>query len=385
MKKRLLCGALAAMMAMTAFTGCGGKAEGKKDELVIGGMGPLTGETAIYGTAVKNGAQLAVNEINEAGGVNGMKLKLVFQDDENDAEKAGNAYNTIKDKGAKLIVGATTSGCTVVAADKAKEDNMFLITPSGSSVDCVKHDNAFRVCFNDPNQGTASAQYISDNELGKKVAVIYDSSDVYSSGIYEKFVAEAKNLQLEVVTEQAFTKDTNQDFSVQIQKVQESGADLLFLPIYYEQAAKILSQADKAGLDVTYFGCDGLDGIIKQLDKDVALAEGVILLTPFAADSKDEASQKFVAAYKSAYNDEIPNQFAADAYDAVYIVKAALEESAVNDGTIAISDLCEKLKTAMTEIKVDGVTGEMTWTADGEPSKEPKAMIIKDGAYAALD
>lgn len=385
MKKRLLCGALAAMMAMTAFTGCGGKTEGKKDELIIGGMGPLTGETAIYGTAVKNGAQLAVDEINKAGGVNGMKLKLVFQDDENDAEKAGNAYNTIKDKGAKLIVGATTSGCTVVAADKAKEDNMFLITPSGSSVDCVKHDNAFRVCFNDPNQGTASAQYISENELGKKVAVIYDSSDVYSSGIYEKFVAEAKNLQLEVVTEQAFTKDTNQDFSVQIQKVQESGADSLFLPIYYEQAAKILSQADKAGLDVTYFGCDGLDGIIKQLDKDVALAEGVILLTPFAADSKDEASQKFVAAYKSAYNDEIPNQFAADAYDAVYIVKAALEESAVNDGTIAISDLCEKLKTAMTEIKVDGVTGEMTWTADGEPSKEPKAMIIKDGAYAALD
>lgn len=385
MKKRLICGALAAVMAMTAFTGCGGKTEGKKDELIIGGMGPLTGETAIYGTAVKNGAQLAVDEINAAGGVNGMKLSLVFQDDENDAEKAGNAYNTIKDKGAKLIIGATTSGCTVVAADKAKEDNMFLITPSGSSVDCVKHDNAFRVCFNDPNQGIASAQYIANNDLGKKVAVIYDSSDVYSSGIYEKFIAEAKNMKLEVVTEQAFTKDTNQDFSVQIQKVQESGADLLFLPIYYEQAAKILSQADKAGLDVTYFGCDGLDGIIKQLDKDVALAEGVILLTPFAADSKDEASQKFVAAYKKAYNDEIPNQFAADAYDAVYIVKAALDEAGIEDGTISVSDLCEKLKTAMTEIKIDGVTGEMTWTADGEPAKEPKAMIIKDGAYSALD
>jgi branched-chain amino acid transport system substrate-binding protein len=166
MKKRLICGALAAVMAMTAFTGCGGKTEGKKDELIIGGMGPLTGETAIYGTAVKNGAQLAVDEINAAGGVNGMKLSLVFQDDENDAEKAGNAYNTIKDKGAKLIIGATTSGCTVVAADKAKEDNMFLITPSGSSVDCVKHDNAFRVCFNDPNQGVASAQYIANNNLG---------------------------------------------------------------------------------------------------------------------------------------------------------------------------------------------------------------------------
>lgn len=386
MKKKILCCALATMMAMTTFAGCGSKNNaGSKDELVIGGMGPLTGDAAIYGTAVKNGTQLAINEINEAGGVNGMKLKLAFQDDECEAEKAVNAYNTIKDKGAKLLIGATTSGCTIAASEKANADNMFLLTPSGSAIECVENDNAFRICFNDYNQGTASAQYISEHKLATKVAVIYDSSDVYSSGIYEKFMAEAKNQNLNVVTEQAFTKDTNQDFSVQIQKIQESGADLVFLPMYYQQAAKILSQADKAGLEVKYFGGDGLDGLIKQLGDDVALSEGVMLLTPFAADSTEEASQKFVTAYKAAYNNEIPNQFAADAYDAVYTVKAALEKAGVDDGTISMSDLCDKLKEAMTQITVDGVTGKMTWSADGEPTKEAKGMIIKDGAYSALD
>ncbi len=387
MKKKILCCALAVAMAMTAFAGCGSKSNstGSKDELVIGGMGPLTGDAAIYGTAVKNGAQLAIDEINEAGGVNGMKLKLAFQDDECEAEKAINAYNTIKDKGAKLLIGSTTSGCTVAVAEKTKEDNMFMLTPSGSAIECVQYENAFRVCFNDHNQGTASAKYIAENKLGNKIAVIYDSSDVYSSGIYEKFLTEAKNQNLDIVTEQAFTKDTNQDFSVQIQKVQESGADLVFLPIYYQQAAKILSQADKAGLEVKYFGCDGLDGLIKQLGDDVALSEGVMLLTPFAADSKEEASQKFVAAYKAAYNNEIPNQFAADAYDAVYTVKAALEKAGVDDGTISMSDLCDKLTEAMTQITVNGVTGEITWSADGEPTKEAKGMVIKDGAYSALD
>ena len=198
-------------------------------------------------------------------------------------------------------------------------------------------------------------------------------------------MSEAKTQGLNVLTEQAFTKDTNSEFSVQIQKIQESGADLVFLPIYYQQAAKILSQADKAGLKVKYFGCDGLDGLIDQLDSDVSLADGVMLLTPFAADASDEKTQTFVKAYKAAYSDETPNQFAADAYDAVYTVAAALEKAGVDDGTISISDLCEKLKEAMTQITVSGVTGDMTWSADGEPSKTPKGMVIEDGAYKALD
>ncbi|MBE5927056.1 MAG: amino acid ABC transporter substrate-binding protein [Lachnospiraceae bacterium] len=376
--------AMTMVMAVGVLAGCGNGATGSKDELVIGGIGPVSGDAAIYGEAVKNGATLAFEEINEAGGINGMKVAFNFQDDECDNEKAVNAYNALKDKGAKIILGATTSGCTIAVAEKTAEDNMFQITPSGSAVDCVANDNAFRICFNDPNQGIASAQYIAQNDVAKKVAVIYDSSDVYSSGIFDKFVAEAEEQGLEIVAKEAFTSDAKTDFSVQLQKVKESGAELVFLPIYYQEAALILAQADKAGIDnVKWFGCDGLDGIINQLGDDAALAEGVMLLTPFAADAEDDLTQNFVKAYKEKYG-VIPNQFAADAYDAAYAIKAAVEQAEVKDGTISTSDLCEKLKAAMLKITVDGVTGSMTWTADGEPTKDPKAMVIKDGAYSAL-
>ena len=405
--KKFLALGLAACMTVPFFAGCNSSSAGggtntagsPADDgnftgtLVIGGIGPVTGGAAVYGNAVKNGIQLAVDEINAAGGVNGIKLELNFQDDEHNEEKAVNAYNTLKDKDMKLLIGTVTSNpCIAVAAESAK-DNIFQLTPSGSAVDCVVNDNAFRVCFNDPNQGTASAQYIAQNGVASKVAVIYDSSDVYSTGIYEKFAAEAAAQNLEVVAAEAFTSDSKTDFSVQIQKVQESGAELLFLPIYYQEAALILQQADKAGLNVKYFGCDGLDGLIDQLGADVGLAEGVMLLTPFAADATDDKTVAFTTAYKAAYNGEIPIQFAADGYDAVYAIKAAMEKAGITDASISASDLCDALKTAMTEITLDGVTGNITWTADGEPTKDPKAMQIvitenedgtKSGSYAAL-
>lgn len=405
--KKILALSLAACMTVPFFGACGSnsasdstdstaapEAEGDfTGTMVIGGIGPLTGGAAVYGNAVKNGIQLAVDEINAAGGVNGIKLELNFQDDEHNEEKAVNAYNTLKDKDMKLLIGTVTSNpCIAVAAESAK-DNIFQLTPSGSAVDCVANDNAFRICFNDPNQGTASAQYIAQNGLATKVAAIYDSSDVYSTGIYEKFAAEAANQNLEVAAAEAFTADSKTDFSVQIQKVQESGAELLFLPIYYQEAALILQQADKAGLNVKYFGCDGLDGLIDQLGDDVAISEGVMLLTPFAADATDEKTVAFTTAYKNAYNGEVPIQFAADGYDAVYAVKAAMEKAGITDASISASDLCDALKTAMTEITVEGVTGTITWTADGEPTKDPKAMQIvitenedgtKTGSYAAL-
>ena len=407
--KKILAFSLAACMTVPFLAGCSSKdtttdnstadAASTADSgdftgtLVIGGIGPVTGGAAVYGNAVKNGIQLAVDEINAAGGVNGIKLELNFQDDEHNEEKAVNAYNTLKDKDMKLLSGTVTSNpCVAVAAETVK-DNMFQLTPSGSAVDCVANDNAFRVCFNDPNQGTASAQYIAQNGLASKVAVIYDSSDVYSTGIYEKFAAEAANQNIDVVAAEAFTADSKTDFSVQIQKVQESGAELLFLPIYYQEAALILQQANKAGLAVKYFGCDGLDGLIDQLGDDVAIAEGVMLLTPFAADAQDEKTVAFTTAYKNAYNNEVPIQFAADGYDAVYAVKAAMEKAGITDASISASDLCDALKVAMTEITVEGVTGTITWTADGEPTKDPKAMEIvitenedgtKTGSYAAL-
>lgn len=385
MKKivRVLCFALSIVMALGCFAGCGSN-ETDSNTLLIGGTGPLTGATAIYGKAVENGIMLAVDEINAAGGVNGMKLEFSMQDDENDVTKAQNAYNKLKDDGMKAFIGTVTSKPCVAVAEIAESDNMFLLTPSGSSVDCTKGDNAFRICFQDPDQGKASAEYIAANNIAKKVAVIYDSSDVYSSGIYQTFKATAGEKGIEVVTEQAFTSSNNTDFSVAIQKIKESGAELVFLPIYYQQAALVITQASKAKLDTKYFGCDGLDGIIKQLDKDASLADGIMLLTPFSADSKDELSQKFTKAFKEKYN-ETPNQFAADGYDAVYALKAAIEEAGVKDATISYSDLCDALKGVMTKITVKGVTGQMTWDENGNPTKDPRAMVIENSAYKAMD
>ncbi len=386
--KKILALGLAACMTVPFITGCGNK-NTDSDTIVIGGIGPITGGAAVYGIAVKNGAQLAVNEINEAGGVNGIKLVLDFQDDEHDAEKAVNAYNTLKDKNMKALVGTVTSApCIAVGAETAK-DNIFQITPSGSAIDCVTSgDNAFRVCFTDPGQGVTAADFIADKKLAKKVGVIYDSSDVYSSGILEGFVAEAKAKGIEIVATEAFTADSKTDFSVQIQKVIDSGAELLFLPIYYQEAALILQQGKSLGLNMPVFGGDGLDGLIEQLGTDVAIADGVMVMTPFAASNPEEKSAKFTAAYKELTGGETPNQFAADAYDAVYAIKAAMEKAGVTDANISASDLCDKLKVAMTEITLDGVTGSTTWTADGEPTKAPKVMKIvvngNEGTYAAL-
>ena len=349
----------------------------------IGGSGPLTGGAAIYGIAVQRGAQIAVDEINAAGGINGFQIDYNFADDEHDAEKAVNAYNTLKDWGMQLFMGTVTSGPCVAVVENTSADNMYQITPSGSAVDCIKYPNAFRVCFSDPGQGGKSAQYIGENNIASKVAVIYDSSDVYSTGIYQSFAADAANYGVEIVAAEAFTADNKTDFTIQLQKAKDAGAELVFLPIYYSEAALILSQADSMGFAPMFFGCDGLDGILTVEDFDTTLAEGVMLLTPFAADADDEATQNFVAAYQEAYG-ETPIQFAADAYDAMYIMKAALEKAAATP-EMSASEINEVMKAAMLEITVDGLTGAgMTWTEDGEVNKEPKAVKIVDGAYTAM-
>lgn len=396
--------AVCCTLAASLVTGCGSseKAEGtntsgetaqteKSDgaqvsaggSYKIGGIGPITGGAAIYGTNVQNGAQIAIDEINAAGGVNGYTLEFKFEDDEHDAEKAVNAYNSLKDWGMQLLMGTVTSTpCQAVAA-KTYEDNMFQLTPSGSAPSCVQYDNAFRICFSDPAQGLASAQYIGQNNLAAKVAVIYDSSDVYSTGIYENFYAEAANQGLEIVAAEAFTADSKTDFSVQLQKAKDAGAELVFLPIYYQEAALILTQAAGMGYEPMFFGCDGLDGILTVDNFDTSLAEGVMLLTPFAADATDDLTVNFVTKYKELYG-ETPNQFAADAYDCIYTIAAALEKSGAAPD-MSSSDICDALKTAMTEITVDGLTSPgITWNAAGEPTKEPKAVKIVNGAYAAM-
>ena len=344
----------------------------------IGAIGPETGSAAQYGMAVRNGAELAVKEINEAGGINGYQVEYQFQDDENDTEKAVSAYNTLKDWGMQMLVGTTTSQPCIAVVAETSIDNMFQITPSGSAVESISEPNAFRVCFSDPDQGRASAQYIGEHELATKVGVIYDSSTDYSTGIYESFEEEAANQGIEIVADGAFTADTNTDFTVQLTQCRDAGAELVFLPIYYSEASTILKQASDMGYEPQFFGCDGMDGILTVENFDTSLAEGLMLLTPFSAD--EEGSQDFVAAYSEAYGIE-PIQFAADAYDAVYAIKAAAEQGGVTPD-MSVSDICEAMKVAMTEITIDGLTGEgMTWTEDGEPHKEPKAVMIVDGAY----
>ena len=408
MKKRFLSAGLAVVMA-ASLTACGGsdsasttaaaagesKAEGESaaagessaaaDGAVfkIGGIGPVTGGAAVYGLAVQHGAEVAVKEINEAGGINGAQIEFQFQDDEHDAEKSVNAYNTLKDWGMQALVGTTTSAPCIAVADKTAADNMFQITPSGSAVECAANPNVFRVCYSDPAQGTASAKYIGEHKLASKVAVIYDSSDVYSSGIEATFVKEAANQGFEVVAEEAFTADSKTDFSTQLQKAQSEGADLVFLPIYYTEASIILNQANGMGYEPTFFGCDGMDGILDVKNFDTSLAEGLMLLTPFVADADDEKTQAFVSKYKELYGDT-PNQFGADAYDAIYAIKAAIEEAGVTPD-MSVSDIGTALTEAMTKISVDGLTGNgMTWEATGEVSKAPKSMVIKDGAYTAM-
>ena len=408
MKKRFLSAGLAVVMA-ASLTACGGsgsastttaaageaKAEGESKaaessaaadgaSFKIGGIGPVTGGAAVYGLAVQHGAEIAVKEINEAGGINGYPVEFQFQDDEHDAEKSVNAYNTLKDWGMQALMGTVTSAPCIAVADKTAADNMFQITPSGSAVECAANPNVYRVCYSDPAQGTASAKYNGEHKLAGKGAVIYDSSDVYSSGIYEKFAQEAPNQGIEVVDAEAFTADSNKDFSTQLQKAKESGAELVFLPIYYTEASLILQQANTMGFAPQFFGCDGMDGILQVQNFDVKLAEGLMLLTPFAADATDDLTVKFVKSFEDAYG-ETPIQFAADAYDAMYVIKAAMEEANVTPD-MAVGDICDAMEGAMTKIKVDGLTGtNMTWTEDGEPEKDPKAVQVVDGAYKAME
>ena len=379
--------ALASAMVFSLAACGGGKdsSEGNADATTfkIGGIGPITGDTAIYGTAVQNGIQLAVDEINADGGINGYQIEYSFEDDQNNSEKSVNAYNTLKDWGMQMLVGTVTSTPCTAVVEETHADNMFQLTPSATAVESIQYDNAFRMCFSDPSQGTVSADYIAENGLATKVAIIYDSSDTYSTGIYQNFATEAEAKGLEIVAAEAFTSDSSTDFSVQIQKAKDAGAELVFLPIYYQEASLILAQADRAGFAPKWFGVDGMDGLLDVEGFDAALAEGLMFLTPFTPDAEDEATQTFVADFEEAFGDT-PIQFAADAYDCIYVIKAAAEKADI-DPTMSMTDMCEAMKTAMTEITIDGLTGkQISWGEDGEPSKEPTVVVVEIGAYKVL-
>ncbi len=259
-----------------------------------------------------------------------------------------------------------------------------MMTPSASAVDVIAAgDNVYQICFTDPNQGVASADYIAENALATKIGVIYDSSDAYSRGIHDKFQAEAAEKGLEIVADEAFTSDNKSDLSTQVAKCQEAGAELVFLPIYYQEASQILIAANKTGYEPTFFGCDGMDGILDVEGFDTSLAEGLMLLTPFAADAQDEKDPGICFRLRCRLR-RTPNQFAADAYDVVYAIYQAVLAGNIN-GDMDASDICEALKTQFGSMTFDGLTGEgMTWDASGAVSKAPKAVVIKDSAYAAM-
>ena len=349
----------------------------------VGGIGPITGAAATYGNAVKNAEELAVKEINAANGSDVFDWK--FEDDEHDAEKSVNAYNSLKDWGMQVLAGPVTTTPTLAVAAESVNDNMFVLTPSASAQTVIETgDNVFQICFTDPNQGVASADYIAENALATKIGVIYDSSDAYSSGIYAKFKTEAESKGLEIVTAEAFTSDNKSDLSTQVAKCQEAGAELVFLPIYYTEAAQILSYANKIGYAPKFFGCDGMDGILTVEGFDTSLAEGLALMTPFDANASDEATQSFVAKFKEKMDGLVPNQFAADGYDVIYALYNAMTAAGIT-GSESASEICTALEAQFATMTIDGLTGTgMHWDENGMISKAPAAVVIENGVYVPM-
>lgn len=356
-------------------TGDGSSAQG--ETFLIGGSGPLTGENASYGNSVKQGAQIAVDEINEAGGVDvgGKKvlLSLKYLDDEAGAQQAVAAYGSLVDDGADAILGTVTSGSCEAIVDLTKEDGLLQVTPSGSSEACTKNDNNFRICFTDPLQGKTMADFAVDTAGYKNIAMIYNVGDTYSSGMAEAFAAEVEAKGAAMVAKESFTTG-DVDFNSQLTTIKNAGAEVIFVPAYYQDAAYIVNQAKQQGMDIPFIGGDGWDGILGQVE-DASVVEGVVFLSPFLATDETPVVKNFVEKYQKAY-DATPDQFAADAYDGVYVIKAAMEKAGTTDSAAIIG--------AMTEIQVEGTTGNMTFTPEGEPNKEAKLIEIKNGAYTLL-
>ncbi len=379
--KRLIASLTAVVMAAACMTGCGGSgnagsgsAGGSTAEggvFKIGGIGPLTGDASSYGISVKNGAQIAVDEINEAGGAAGYQFELLFEDDELDEEKSVNAYNKLMDSNVNAILGSVTSGCSIAVSEVSKDDGILQITPSGSAQACTQYDNAFRICFTDPMQGELMAKYIIEKGI-KKAAIIYNVSDEYSKGIADAFTTEYQAAGGTISASESYnTGDI--DFKTQLTTIKNSDAEALFLPVYYSDVASISEQAAGVGLALPYFGCDGWDGVIKQLNGDTSKIDGAVFLTPFVASSEDEKVKNFVEKYSEKFG-ATPDQFAADGYDGVYAMAKALEQTNGDASN-------EALISAMTSITVDGVTGSMTFDASGEPNKDALVAVIKDGEY----
>ena len=372
--KKLFALLLAAAMLMT----CAAAVAESAAPLKIAVIGPLTGGADIYGKACKWGAEVARDEINAKGG---LQIELITLDDVHDPETSLAAYGQAIDRGAQMIDGTTTTGPCLAVSAVAYEDRMFMLTPSASNDGVVADkDNMYQVCFQDPVMGVISANMIKNNNMGSKIAVIYNISDDYSTTIAQSFHAEAEKLGLDIVLENTFIEGDT-DYSTQVIKAKEAGADLVFLPIYYGPASMILRAAKDIDYAPVFFGVDGMDGILAIENFDASLAEGVILLTPFSAYDTDEDVVSFVEKYCAISENGVqPNQFAADSYDAIY----ALYQASVNAGITGdtpYNEACELLIQQFSTMEFEGLTGTMRWDETGAVSKLPSAYVIKDGRY----
>ena len=377
---------MAVLMVASLLAGCGAK-EAETSEgaaLKIGMTGPLTGGASEYGLAVRGGMEIAVAEINAKGG---LQIEFKAEDDEADgSDKAVSAYNSLKDWGMQIFGGAVTTGSSLAIAAETVNDQIFMLTPSASAEDVAKTGaNIYQMCFTDPNQGKSAAELMAQKWPDATIGVIYDSSDAYSTGIVDGFLAKAAELNLNVaVDDAAFTADNKADLSTQVTQCKDAGCDLVFLPFYYTEASQVMTYANTIGYKPTFFGCDGMDGILAVEGFDTALAEGLVLMTPFDANATDEATKAFVEQFKANNDGKTPNQFAADGYDVIYALYNACVAAGIDANTSA-ADACAKLQEQFANLTIDGLTGKgMTWDENGMISKAPAAVVVEGGIYVPV-
>ena len=381
--KKFLALMLAVVMIAAMCTACGSKGyTSENTEYVIGASGPLTGAAAVYGVAVQNSAQMAVDEINAAGGLNGIKFKLVMMDDKHDAANISSNYSSLLEGGMQVSLGTVTTAPGMEFKNLANDDNVFFLTPSASGDKIPEFENGFQMCFADGNQGKVAADFINQNFAGQTIGVFFKSDDPYSTGIFDQFKA---NLDASVTyIETSFSAANETDFSVQIDTLKD--CKFVFMPIYYTPASIFMTQAkDILPADAVYYGCDGFDGIDSAEGFDInAIPQSVTMLSHFNSKAESGPAKEFIDKYVAAYGADTLNQFGASAYDCVYAIYGAMQ-NAINAGKeipvdISASDLCDILKAdfAGGYTVTDAVTGEsITWEAHGYVNKTAIQYVIK--------
>ena len=375
--KKLLAVVLTIAMLAT-FAACGGNTA-KNTEYVIGFSGPLTGPAAVYGQAVKNAAQMAVDEINAAGGLDGVNFKLEAMDDKHDATKVAANFTTLMEGGMQISLGTVTTAPGLEFSKLSNDDKVFFLTPSASGDKIPEFDNGYQMCFADGNQGSVAANFV--NSLGKnKIGVFYKSDDPYSKGIYDQFKA-ALNDGIEVV-ETVFTAANETDFSAQISQLKD--CDFIFMPIYYQPASVFMTQAKGVIADnATYYGCDGFDGLAGQIDL-ATIPQKISMLSHFDSNSTDEATKTFVDKYTAKYGAETLNQFGASAYDCVYAIYNAMKELKEAGKDFSVTTSAEDFYALLKDhfnggFTYSGVTGKnIKWQANGYVEKAAIEFILKE-------